>query len=57
MTDLRSYLKRRAREERARAAACGNSVVAASLRHRAEELQRRANACTMGSPAPAGLCW
>jgi hypothetical protein len=44
MTDVQSYFERRAREERARAASCGNPIVAGNFRRRAEEFQRRANA-------------
>lgn len=44
MPSSRLFFERRAQEERARAAACGNPVVAAAFRRRAEAFQRRANA-------------
>ncbi|MBC9033701.1 hypothetical protein IAG41_15000 [Sphingomonas sp. JC676] len=44
MIDEQSYFQHRAREERARAADCRNSVIASTFRRRAEEFQRRANA-------------
>ena len=44
MPSSRLFFERRAQEERARAAACGNPVVAAAFRRRAEGFQRRANA-------------
>lgn len=44
MPSSRFFFERRAQEERARAAACGNPVVAAAFRKRAEAFQRRANA-------------
>jgi hypothetical protein len=37
------FFERRAREERARAVACRNPIVAAAWRRRAEEFQFRAN--------------
>lgn len=44
MPTSRAFFERRAQEERARAASCGNAVVAAAVRKRAEAFQRRANA-------------
>lgn len=44
MPTSRCFFERRAREERARAAACRNPVVAAAFRHRVEAFQQRANA-------------
>ncbi len=44
MPTSRAFFERRAQEERARAAACGNPVVAAAFRKRSEAFQRRANA-------------
>jgi hypothetical protein len=44
MPSSRSFFERRAQEERARAASCGNPVVAAAFRRRAEAFQYRANA-------------
>lgn len=44
MPSSRSFFERRAQEERARAAACANPVVAAGFRRRAEAFQLRANA-------------
>ncbi|WP_167693025.1 hypothetical protein [Sphingomonas azotifigens] len=44
MPSSRAFFERRAQEERARAASCGNPIVAAAFRRRAEALQRRANA-------------
>ncbi len=44
MPSSRFFFERRAQEERARAASCGNPVVAAAFRKRAEAFQRRANA-------------
>ncbi|WP_164521825.1 hypothetical protein [Sphingomonas sp. ABOLE] len=44
MPSSRSFFERRAQEERARAASCGNPVVAAAFRRRAEAFQHRANA-------------
>lgn len=44
MPSSRYFFERRAQEERARAASCGNPVVAAAFRRRAEAFQRRANA-------------
>jgi hypothetical protein len=44
MPSSRFFFERRAQEERARAASCGNPVVAAAFRRRAEAFQLRANA-------------
>jgi hypothetical protein len=44
MPTSRFFFERRAQEERARAAACGNPVLAAAFRKRADAFQRRANA-------------
>lgn len=44
MPSSRVFFERRAQEERARAAACGNPIVAAAFRRRADGFQRRANA-------------
>lgn len=44
MPSSRFFFERRAQEERARAASCGNPVVAAAFRRRADAFQRRANA-------------
>lgn len=46
MPSSRIFFERRAQEERARAAACGNPVLAAAFRRRAEGFQHRANAQT-----------
>jgi hypothetical protein len=46
VTDEICFFERRAREERARAVACRNPIIAAAWRRRAEEFQFRANALT-----------
>ncbi len=53
MPSSRYFFERRAQEERARAASCGNPVVAAAFRRRAEAFQRRANAQLDGAFDPA----